>query len=495
MSSTDIMVASAGARLAMKQRNRRQGVLLWLVYGVAATALVLTLLPGIPSFTRGLIAIVLMVSLMIAGVPIAYAMIAAAIVGMIGLSGFKLANSAAALVTQSSVSSWTLSAIPLFVLLGVAMWRGGIAARAYTTARAWFGNVPGGLAVATNFAGATLATSSGSTIGITFALTRMAVPEMLKSGYSPRLATGAVAMAGTLGQIIPPSILLIIYAGVATVPVGPQLLAGVIPGIMLALAFALVAVLWALVSPSSAPRVKDPSMTWTRRLRALGNIAPIALIVGVVIGGIYAGVFTATESAAFGVLIAIVVGWICLGRGNRGLRRGIEFIRLSLRDTVGSVAALFIVVIGADLLTTLLSLTGVAQALSSYVADLGLGRVGLLLVLVVFYIVLGMFLESLPMILLTVPLLQGPLEAVGVDMIWFGIFIVIMCEIGMVFPPIGLLTFIVHRLAQDRDVNVGRRVGLSDVFRGVMPFVAATLAVVLIMIAWPDFVQLLTPPT
>lgn len=473
---------------AARPPRRVPSIAVWLLLaGIAALCSVM-LFTDLDRITVGITTLVLMILLLAAGVPIGFAMISSSIVGLLSLSGGRVATASTSAIVYDTVASWTLNVVPLFVLMGVAMWKGGVTARAYAAARQWMSWMPGGLAVATNFSGAALATASGSTLGITFALTRMSLPEMLSRGYKPSLATGAVTMAGTLGQIIPPSILMIIYAGVVSVPVGPQLLAGVVPGILLAVGFTLTIVLWATFQPSAAPRSGD-DITWRSRAASLPGVIPLGLVVVTVIGGMAFGLVTATESAALGALIALVVSWAMLGRGNRGPRSTLVYIRDTVLGTVTSIAGLFIILIGAAMITRVLTLSGLAPAITKELLDLNLSRVELLLVLIVAYIILGMFLESLPMILLTVPILQAPLEAMGVDMIWFGVFLVIMCEIGMVFPPIGMLVFVVHRLAQDPDISQGVRVTLNDVYKGVMPFVAVTVLITVGLIVWPDIVM------
>jgi tripartite ATP-independent transporter DctM subunit len=439
-----------------------------------------------PRLTVGGLGLLLLLLLLGLGLPIGFAMIAAAAVGLAGLAGYRVTATSLGNVVYDSVASWSLNVIPLFVLMGVAMWRGGLTAKAYAAARAWLGWLPGGLAVATTFAGAAMATSSGSSMGVTFALGRMSLPEMLRAGYHPRLATGSVAMAGTLGQVIPPSVLLVVYAGVASVPVGPQLLAAIVPGALLAIGFCIAIVAWVRLRPEIAPRGEGgAAVTWSDRGRVLAGAAPIVVVVVVVLGGMLAGVFTASEAAACGAVIALVVGWLTLGRAQRGPRQAWRFVRDTVMDSVVAFSGLFVLIVGSLLIGRFLTLSGVAQAFTSWLLGLNLSLLGLLLTLVVMYIVLGMFLESLPMILLTVPLLQPALESMGVSMIWFGVFLIIMCEIGMVFPPIGILTFVVHRIAQDPVVAEGRRIGLGDVFRGVMPFVVVALVVTLVIIAWP----------
>lgn len=462
--------------------------------GLAIAVLLLVgIIVGAPltRITLGSLVIALMLLLMFGGVPIGIAMICASIVGLIGIGGWAMAAATLQQLTWDAVASWSLNVLPLFVLMGMLLWRGGITTLAYGVARQWLGKVPGGLAIATTFSGALLATSSGSTMGTTFALSRMALPEMLSAGYRASLATGAVAMAGTLGQIVPPSILLIIYAGIVQVPVGEQLLAGLIPGGMLALGFIVVAMLWAVLRPRDAPAPELAGITWRGRFRSLLELLPLLAIILVVIGGMFMGWFTASEAAAIGVTMAFGVSWITARGKRRAVRPMLQLLTRSSKDTIVSVAGLFLILIGSVMLTRVLALSGLAPAVGAFIVDLDLGRVEFLLILIAFYIVLGMFLESLPMILLTVPIFQIPLAELGVDLIWFGIFLVIVCELGLVFPPIGMLSFVVHRIAQNPEVNAGREVRLSAIFNGIMPFVAVAILIVIALIIWPEIVLLL----
>ncbi|MGM7668024.1 TRAP transporter large permease [Microbacterium sp. A93] len=442
-------------------------------------------------FTRetvGGLVILLMLQMMALQVPIAIAMIVAASFGLFVLGNVKIVVDTVQSLMFDAVASWQMSIIPLFVLMGIAMWKGGLTTKAYAAANQWMAKLPGGLAVGTNFAGAGLAAASGSTVGISYALGRMAIPEMLRAGYSPALATGAVASAGTLGQIIPPSLLLVIFAGIAQVPVGPQLLAGIIPGILIALGYGILIVIWAMVRPQDAPKLSMDGITWATRFRSLLGILPIAIVVIIVLGGIYTGIFTSTEAAAIGAIAALLVSWLTFGKGNRGFKRTWGFLKSSFTETATSVAGIFLLLIGVYALTRVMTISGIAQWLSATILDMDLSRIEILLILILVYVALGTFLDPLAMILLTLPFLQAPLAAMGVDMIWFGIFVVVLGEIAILSPPVGMLTFVVHRLAQNPQVNGGVKVSLPTVFLGVTPFIGVSLLMVLLFIFFPQIV-------
>lgn len=379
-----------------------------------------------------------------------------------------------------AASSWSLSVLPMFIFMGLVMWRSGISGRVFETARAWVGQLPGGLAVATNLAGAGLAASSGSSLGISYALGRIAIPEMLRAGYKPSLASAVVVVAGTLGQLIPPSIILVIYAGVAATPVGPQLLAAVVPGVVLALMYSVMILVRAQLSRDLAPRIEGIDYSWKERFSSLRHLLPVLAIVVVVLGTMFTGIATATEAGAIGALLSVIFSLAIGGKDRwRNLWK-------ALLDSVSAVAAILFLIVGIAILNRMISLSGIAQALADGVAGLGLGRVGLLLLLMVVFLALGTVMDPMAMILLTVPVLGPTLNTMGIDLIWFGVFMIILAELAVVTPPVGVNAYIVHRLAQDPDVNLGHRVTLGDVFGGALRFIAISLLLAVILIFVPD---------
>lgn len=469
--------------------------------GLIATAIVTVLLavylfvvPGDKLIVGGLI-IVLMMALMLFKIPIGIAMTGSAIFGLYILVGPNAVVGSLKEVVFTSFASWSLSVIPMFVLMGVAMGKSGLMGGAYDSARKWLSRLPGGLAIATNFAGAGMAATSGSTIGIAYAIGRVSIPEMIRSGYKPSLAMGATGMGGTLGQVIPPSVLLVIYAGVAETPVGPQLLAGIIPGLTLAILFAIVIILWAAISPGSAPR--GPRYSWKERFASLIHLVPMMIIVVVVLGGIYFGVFTATEAGAYGALITLLLGLgLVIGRSRNAIARGETkvptrkvvgtYFSSTLMETVSAVAAVMLLLVGVLLLTRVMALSGLAQWVADIVIELGLSQLSFLLLLIPIYLILGFFLDTLAMMLLTIPVFMGPLVALDVDLIWFGVFLIVLAEIDLVAPPLGVLNFVVLAIAQSSTKGMGLKLRITDVFKGVLPFIAACIVMLVVLIMWPD---------
>ena len=435
----------------------------------------------------GFYLLALVVTSLIAGIPIGIGMIAAGVLGVWKFAGINGMSSMLGTSVFGAAASWSYSVIPLFILMGIVLSRTGVTSKAFNTAKQWFGGLPGGLAVATNFSGAGLAAASGSSIGITHAVGRMAIPEMLRAGYKGSMATATVAVVGTLGQMIPPSILLVIYAGVAQTAVGPQLLAGIVPGALLAVAFAIYIVIRSRFSSDFAASVENDEYTWKTRIKSLVDIFPLLIVVFIVIGGIYTGWLTATEAGAFGAIAAIVVGALGMLK-HGGLKAYFKGLGNAFVESALATGSIFLLIMGVMVLTRALALSQLPSSLAGFIVDMEFNRITLILVLVVLYMILGMFLDPLAMMLLTVPVLMEPLLALDINMVWFGIFLIIMAEIGQVSPPIGMLSFVVHKLTQDPTVNVGHKITLWDVFRGVLPFIGVALAVLALLVAFPDIV-------
>lgn len=479
-----------------EDRSARRFTMALVVTGLVTVLLVVYLLVAPTNrLMVGFIIILLMMALMLFKIPIGITMTLSAIFGLYLLVGPNAVAGSLREIVFTTFASWSLSVLPMFILMGVAMGKSGLMTGAYDTARRWLGRLPGGLAIATNFAGAGMAATSGSTIGITYAVGRVSIPEMIRSGYKPTLAMGATGMAGTLGQIIPPSLLLVIYAGVAETPVGPQLLAGLVPGLGLALLFAVVIILWAWISPRSAPR--GPRYSWKERFASLIHLVPVMLIVVVVLGGLYLGIFTATEAGAFGALITLVLGLgLVIARSRRTEARAENpkpvrtavrtFASDTLMETVSAVAAVMLLLVGVNLLTRVMALSGLAQWVADTVVHLGLTQLTFLLLLIPIYLVLGFFLDTLAMMLLTIPVFIGPLLALDVDLIWFGVFLIILAEIDLVAPPLGILNFVVLALSKSSTKGMGLNLKITDVFKGVLPFIAACVLMLVLLIVWPD---------
>ncbi|MDF1602230.1 TRAP transporter large permease [Nocardioides sp. YIM 152315] len=461
----------------------RSWIIFSLAIGTVSACTIAMFLPLVPE-AIGTFGCVLMLALIFLRMPVALAMIIPSLLGLYALRGSALVESTLATMPYAETATWSLSVIPMFVLMGLLLWKAGLTESIYEAAQRWLGWVPGGLAVGTNLAGAGLASVSGSSVGMTYTLGRIGIPEMLKAGYDKRMAIGAVIVAGLPGQLIPPSIMLVIYAGIAEVPVGPQLMAGIGPGILVAVMFTIMIVALAVLRPAWGGRdarlAARSSVTWKSRFSSLVSIWPLPIVIAVIIWGTLSGTFTATESGAAAALISLVIT-LWWRRSDRPLQAVAE----AAVATISSVGAIFFMLIGVEMLSRMMVLTGITTAFSEWIDSMNLGRISFLLMMLVVYLILGTFLEPLPMLVLTVPILLPTLNNLDISLLWFGAFAVFMGELAVVSPPVGILSFIIYSIAKDPEVNGGQRITLGDVFVAAGWFMPMALIVSLILIFFP----------
>lgn len=439
----------------------------------------------VPDEVVGGLGLVLMVAMLFLRFPVWLSLMLPALLAMYEVRGWRLVETSLSSTPYNSIASWTFTVIPMFVFMGLLISNAGIAKDIFVAMKSWLGWLPGGLAVGTNLAGAGLASVSGSTVSTTYTLARVSVPEMLRAGYDRRYAETAVMVCGLTGNLIPPSILLVIYAGIAETPVGPQLLAGVGPGLVLALMLSALMALAAWRFPKLAPGAVTVNEDEPGRIRSLLRIWPVPAVVVLTVWGMFSGVFTATEVAsasAFLVLLASI--WY------RRKDRPWAAVKSAAIGTVSATGMMMLILISVTILSTMLNVTGVGRLLVDTVTGLEMGRVAFLLVLVVFYIILGTFMDTFAMMVVTVPLLLPALELQGVDPLWFGVFVVFLGEIGMITPPVGMVTYLVHGLMQDPEVNQGRSVSMRDTFSAVMWVMPIAVAFCVVLIFFPDLTQL-----
>ena len=367
-------------------------------------------------------------------------------------------------------ASWSLTTIPMFLLMGSVAYHSGMTASLFSAARLWLGNLPGGLAVATNFASAGFAAASGSSLATSAAMGRLAIPEMLKAKYEPGLATGCVAAAGTLGALIPPSIMFVIYGWYTQTSIGELLIAGIVPGLLTAAIYSGMIIIRCHFNPALAPKLNIET-DWPARFRVLLSVWPIPLLVFFVAGSIFGGFATATEAGAIGAFFAFAIAF---ARGN--MTR--EVFRNSVVEALSSTASIFFVAISALLFTRFLAFAGLPIFLAKQVSLLGLDPLVLILGISVIYLVLGMFLDPLGVLLLTLPVVYPIMKSVGMDPLWMGVILVKYLEIGMITPPVGLNVYVVNSV-------VGKLVPLTTIFRGVTWFLAAEVVIMALLIAFP----------
>ncbi len=428
------------------------------------------------SVETGLYGVLLLFLLLALRVPVALALIAVSFSGVTFLLGITPAVGILANTPFSFVSNWTLSAVPMFLLMGFIAYHSGMTGGLFDAAKALLRRVPGALAISSIFACSGFAAVCGSSLATAAAMGRIAVPEMVRAGYSPSFATGAIAAGGTIGALIPPSILMIVYGVFAETSVIKVFMGGITIGILTALLYSAVVLLTCWLRPDIAPPRPIESDPISPR-EAIVDIWPVLVLMLVVFGGLFSGIFTATEAGAIGavgsILIAAITG-----------RLSFTILRTSLLEALMSSSSLLIIGVGASMFTRFLGLTGVTGAISGLVSGQELSYFQLMAVVVLLYLVLGMFMEPFGALLVTLPVLLPIFRAQGIDLIWFGVFVVKLLEIGMITPPVGLNVFVIRNVASDY-------VTVSQIFKGVIPFLLADLVVLLIAILAPGLILFL----
>jgi len=420
--------------------------------------------------TISIIAILAMLGLMALRVPIAIALGSVSLVGLIVIRGPHAALGIFGDLPIEFGASWSLSAIPMFLLMGSIAFHSGLTASLFDAARLWLSGLPGGLAVATNFASAGFAAASGSSLATSAAMSRLAIPEMLRAKYNPALASGCVAASGTLGALIPPSIMFVIYGWYTQTSIGLLLIAGILPGLLTAAIYAGMIIFLCVVRPDYAPPV-EYKITWAERFRVLLTVWPIPLLVLCIAGSIFSGIATATEAAALGALFAAIIAAL---RGSLTW----EILRKSVVEALVSTASIFFIAISALLITRFFAFAGLPAALAQHVGVLGLDPLTIVLGVSVLYLILGAFLDPMGVLLLSLPVIFPIFKAAGIDMIWMGVLLVKYLEIGMLTPPVGLNVYVVKGV-------VGNLIPLPTIFRGVMWFLGAEVIIMALLIAFP----------
>lgn len=468
----------------------------WIIFGINAgiivTAGIVMFIPGLNDPTIGGAGLIMMVFMLFMRFSAAMAMIIPSLLAMFAMRGWRIIETSLTNVPFDSIASWSLSVLPMFILMGLMLWRSGMTEGVYAAARQWFSWMPGGLAVGTNLAGTGLSTVSGSTAGVVYALSRVGIPEMLRAGYDKRLAVGSVIVASLPGQLIPPSILLVLYAGIAEVPVGQQLLSGILPGLVVAAMFTIMLIVmakfWRMAGQDS-PHAIAIETSWPERWRSLMRMWPIPIIAAIIIFGMFSGVVTATEAGALAALCALLLTLVWRNNGQK--KNPFKVIGQASVGAVANVGAIFFMLVGVEMLSRMMALTGISNGVAEVIAHLDLDRIGFLLLMTLVYLVLGAFMESLPMMVLTVPILIPTLEALDISLLWFGVFVVLMGEIAVLSPPVGIMAMIIHSVVKDPEVNQGQKISLRDIFMTMVWFLPMALLVVLVLIFWPEIATII----
>ncbi|WP_090131280.1 TRAP transporter large permease [Limnohabitans sp. Rim11] len=418
--------------------------------------------------TEALIGFIAIFGLALLRMPLAFSMGLVGIVG-IGLTrGWMPALASTAQVVQETGFAYTLSVIPLFILMGNFVARAGLAHELFHAAYTFIGHRRGGLAHATIAACAGFGAICGSSIATAATMSKVAYPSMKKLGYSDALSTGVIASGGTLGIMIPPSTIMVIYGIVTETHIGKLFAAGVIPGILTALLLMLAVVIMTSLDPEHAPA--GEKFTWGQRMAALRGIWGVLLLVFVVLGGIYGGVFTATEGAGMGAAGAFLFAW---GRKALTWKSLIDILVESARTT----GMLFTLLIAATIFANFVNFTTMPSDLKEWITHLGLSPVMVVGAMMVIYIILGTVMEELTMVLLTIPLFFPIVVQLGFDPVWFGVLIVMVIQIGLISPPVGMNLFVLNTLLP--------KVGLGTIFRGCWPFVGMQIITLGFLLFFP----------
>lgn len=415
----------------------------------------------------GGIGLAMLLVLMMLRVPVALSMLIVGVVGFAQIINLGAALSMVKSVPVEVLSNYSFSAVPMFVLMGVLAAHSGMAGKLFNSTRVICGGWKGGLAIAAVGSCGIFSAISGSSLATASTMTRVALPEMERYGYNRGLATGALAAGGTLGIMIPPSIALLIYAILTEQSVGDMFMAGIIPGLMGLLFYSLAITVVMRLKPSLA--VAGEPTSWGEKAKSLAGLIPFFGVFLLLILGIYFGAFTPTEGASVGAFATLLYA---LAKGMRA--RGVW---QSVQETLALSAVVFFMLVGAETLGYFISVSRISFTISDFLFGLDLAPIIVLLCILLLYFVLGMFMDSIAMLVITVPVVFPIIQSLGIDPVWFGIVTVLTVELGLITPPVGMNVFVIKAMAP--------HVGLGEIFKGVAPFIAADFVRLTLLIAFP----------
>jgi len=414
------------------------------------------------------------------GLHIGLVLTLAGIMGIMVVTGsFPSALGTLKTTPYAAVAIYDLSVVPLFILMGMFSLHGGISEGIYNAFNGWVGRVRGGLGIATTWACTVFGATSGSSIAAASVFSKVSLPEMRKAGYEPNFACAGIATAATIAMLIPPSLYLVIYGMLAEAPIGQMLMAGFLPGILMASILSFGIFVMAVRSPGIAPKAKS-SISWKERMVLSGKAWPMLVLALIIIGGIYSGVFTPTEAASVAAFAALVIS---------AAQRKINWdkIKTSLIETAFTSAMLMFVIIGATIFSRLLTVSGLTIWLGKVVVASGLTTLQLIIVLMVLFIILGCFIDALSIMFITMPVFIPIVEAFGIDLVWFGVLTTVALNLGVITPPFGLCVYTVKAVA-------GQDVTVEGIFKAAFPMYIPVLVTLVILVAFPA-ISLIIPQT
>ena len=419
--------------------------------------------------TIGLIGLAILIIVLFSRMPVGFVM---ALIGVLGFSYVVSWEAGLRIMAKDFFGifgSYSLTVVPLFILMGQVTFHAGISSRLFDTAYKFVGHLPGGLAMATVVACAGFAAVCGSTNAAAATMATVAMPEMKRYKYRDVLSTGTVAAGGSLGILIPPSVIFIIYGILTEQSIGKLFVAGVVPGILLSALFGLTIYIWVRLRPEIAPR--GPKTTFKEKLVSLGGVGETLILFILVMGGLFIGFFTPTEAGAIGAGGAIVLGFVRRRLTWKG------FIKALFESTRISCMVL-VIVAGATVFGHFLAITRIPYALATWVSELALPNFGIMAFIILVYLVGGCFIDALALILLTIPIFYPVVTNMGYNPIWFGVIIVLVTQMGVITPPVGVNVYVVHGVVKD--------VPLESIFKGAFPFLVALILCALILIPFPQ---------
>jgi C4-dicarboxylate transporter DctM subunit len=419
--------------------------------------------------TAGFIGMIFLLVFIFLGMPVGFAMTLVGFAGFAYLASFDAALGLLRNVPYTTVASYGLSVVPLFVLMGALCYQSGLSKDLYSTAHKWFGQLRGGLAMATVAGCAGFAAISGSSMATAITMGTVALPEMKRYNYNPSLATGSVAAGGTIGILIPPSVTLVVYGIITEVSIGKLFLAGFIPGVLEAVFYIITIYIVCTIKPHWGPPAAKTS--FVQKIISLKNTWAVLVLFVLVIGGIYWGIFSPTEAAGIGAFGAFVIALVRRKLSWQGFKQ-------SLVETVEITAMVFTILIGAMLLTYFMAVSRLPNELAMIIGGLQLNRYVVLSGILIIYVILGCFLDPMAMILLTIPIFFPLIESMGFSPVWFGILIVRVVEIGLITPPVGLNVYIIKGVAKD--------VPMQTIFKGIIPFLISDILHVTMLVIFPS---------
>ena len=420
--------------------------------------------------TSGMVMIVLLLVLLAIGLPIAFSLGISGVICVFMVTGWQTTYGFLSTTPFNTSASWLYVVLPLFILMGMLSYSAGINENAFTIANYWLGKIKGGLAMATIWACSVFGATSGSSIAAAATMGKLAIPQMRRYNYSMELAAGCVAGGGTLSVMIPPSGILVIYGIITEESIGQLLIAGIVPGLLSALIYMIGIYVWCSLKPTIAPST-DLRVSWRTRLVSLKDGYGAVLIFGVVMGGIYTGIFTPTEAGAFGAAVALILLLTKSKTRFHALREG-------LVETAKVTCMFFTIVICAHFFTLGLTVSGIPKALVTYLTELNMHPKLILTILLFVYIPLGMFLDTVSLLFLTLPIIFPVVKAMGFSGIWFGILVTKLIEVSLITPPVGLNVYVIKGILPEVEIGT--------IFKGCIPFLIMDILTLAVLFFFPQ---------